>query len=204
MLAEDRKGVSRPPSHSLAAPFVGKEIGTHGAFSLDEVRAVERLDPAAPVVTAPARPRIRPLRGELREYGSRGDRLAVRWQKAPSRGSENAVLQGRMIKVGNLSNDELLVRLSKHVGRGNVWLVGLLVYLGELDARRLYAEQAWTSTWDFCVRRLGMSEGEAHRRIAAARVLRRFPLARTYLEHGRIHLCAIYEIYKHISEDNHE
>ena len=109
-----------------------------------------------------------------------------------------------MIKVGDLSNDELLARLRIHVDRGNIWLVGLLAYLGELDARRLYAEQACTSTWDFCVRRLGMSEGEAHRRIAAARVLRKFPLARTYLEGGRIHLCAIYELYKYITEDNHE
>ena len=49
-----------------------------------------------------------------------------------------------------------------------------------------------------------MSEGEAHRRIAAARVVRKFPLARTYLERGRIHLCAIYALYKHITEDNHE
>jgi len=109
-----------------------------------------------------------------------------------------------MTKLGDLSNDELLARLRGHLGRGNVWLAGLLVYLGEVAARRLWAEQACTSMWDFCVRRLAMSESEAQRRIAAARVLREFPLARTYLERGQIHLCAIYELYKHITEDNHE
>ena len=109
-----------------------------------------------------------------------------------------------MTKPGDLSNDELLPRLRAHLGRGNVWLAGLLVYLGEVDARRRYAEHACTSMWDFCVRKLGMSESEAQRRIAIARVFRVFPLARTHLERGHIHLCALYEMHKHITEDNHE
>ena len=108
-----------------------------------------------------------------------------------------------MSELGDLSNDELIARLRAHLGRGNVWLVGLLAYLAEVDARRLYAEQACTSMWDFCVRRLGMSEGEANRRIAAARVLQHFPLARGYLERGAIHLCAVYELHKHLTEENH-
>jgi len=49
-----------------------------------------------------------------------------------------------------------------------------------------------------------MSEGEASRRIAAARVIRTFPLARTHLEGGAIHLCAIYELHKYITKDNHK
>ena len=109
-----------------------------------------------------------------------------------------------MIKVGDLSNDELLARLRAHLGRGNGWLAGLLAYLAEVDARRLYAEHACSSMWDFCVRKLGMSEGEAQRRIAAARVVRQFPLTRGYLERGEIHLCAIYELHKHLTNDNHE
>ena len=109
-----------------------------------------------------------------------------------------------MTKLGDLSNDELLARLRTHVGRGNVWLAGLLAYLAEVDARRLYAEQACTSTWDFCVRRLGMSESEAQRRIGVARLVRSFPLARGYLERGEIHLCALYEMNKHLTDDNHE
>jgi len=80
----------------------------------------------------------------------------------------------------------------------------LLAYLAEVDARRLYAEQACTSTWDFCVRKLGMSESEAQRRIAVARLVRSFPLAGRYLERGEIHLCALYELSKHLNEDNHQ
>ena len=112
--------------------------------------------------------------------------------------------EGSMTKLGELSNDELLARLRAHVGRGNVWLIGLLAYVAEVDARRLYAEQACTSTWDFCVRKLGMSESEAQRRIAVARIVRRFPLAGGYLERGEVHLCALYELHKHVTVDNHE
>ena len=173
-------------------------------IAIDDVPPLERRRSCGSCRHAPARVRIRALRGEAAEQTSRGHRHRACSQKWPFRGTENAVLQARMIKVGDLSNDELLARLRSHVGRGNVWLAGLLAYLGEVDARRLYAEQACTSTWDFCVRRLGMSESEAQRRIAAARVLRAFPLARTYLERGQLHLCAIYELYKYITKDNHE
>ena len=62
-----------------------------------------------------------------------------------------------MIELGDLADEEVLARLRRHVGRGNIWLAGLLAYLAEVDARRLYAEQACTSTWDFCVRKLGIA-----------------------------------------------
>src|SRR5690606_10766194 len=45
---------------------------------------------------------------------------------------------------------------------------------------------------------------EAQRRIAGARLLCRFPRARGYLERGELHLCALYEMHKHLTEDNHE
>ncbi len=147
-------------------------------------------------------PRVLP--GDLAFETSRGDRGVVRAWKGPFWDPEICVLEERMTELGDLSNDELIARLRAHVGRGNEWLVGLLSYLAEVDARRLHAEHACSSMWDFCVRRLGMSEGEANRRIAAARVLRQFPLARGYLERGAIHLCAVYEMHKHLTEDNHE
>ena len=103
-----------------------------------------------------------------------------------------------------LSNDELVARLRAHVGRGNGWLVDLLAYLAEVDARRAYAEHACSSMWDFCVHHLRMSESEALRRIAAARVIRRFPVARDRVLRGELHLCAIYEMHKHLTPDNHE
>jgi RuvA, C-terminal domain len=109
-----------------------------------------------------------------------------------------------MHHVGDWSNEELLARLRAHLGKGNMWLARLLVYLGEVDRRHLYAEHACSSMWDFCVRKLGMSDGEAHRRITVARIVRSFPRALACLERGEVHLCALYELRHHLTEENHE
>ncbi len=56
----------------------------------------------------------------------------------------------------------------------------------------------------FCTDVLHLSEAEAYRRINAARLSRRFPVLLTMLEDGRIHLCGIAVISKHLTEANGE
>jgi len=107
-----------------------------------------------------------------------------------------------MDKLGDLSDEELLARLREHVGKGNVWCAKLIAYLVEVDERRLDRVHACSSLWDFCSRKLGMSEGEEHRRIAAARTVRRFPQVLGCIERGEIHLCALYALRKHLTSDN--
>ncbi|OJY25098.1 MAG: hypothetical protein BGO98_08835 [Myxococcales bacterium 68-20] len=107
-----------------------------------------------------------------------------------------------MDKLGDLSDEELLARLRGHVGKGNVWCAELIAYLVEVDERRLDRVHACSSLWDFCTRKLGMSEGEAHRRIAAARTVRRFPQVLGYIERGEVHLCALYALRKHLTDAN--
>ena len=51
----------------------------------------------------------------------------------------------------------------------------LIVLLIEVEERRLDLRSAFTSMFDFRQRRLGMSQGEAFRRITAARLMKRFP-----------------------------
>ena len=107
-----------------------------------------------------------------------------------------------MDKLGDLSDDELLVRLRGHVGNGHVWQAELIAYLVEVEDRRLERVHACSSMWDFCTRKLGMSESEAQRRIAAARVVRRFPQILGCLARGEIHLCALYALRDHLTTDN--
>ncbi len=109
-----------------------------------------------------------------------------------------------MQKLGDLTNDALLARLGAHVGKGHVWQARLLEYLGEVEVRKLDREYAYSSMWDFCTRRLGMSEGEAHRRIAVARVVRQFPRALALLENGKVHLSAVYVLRDHLTGENHD
>ncbi|MBX3196597.1 MAG: hypothetical protein KF894_00470 [Labilithrix sp.] len=105
-------------------------------------------------------------------------------------------------ELRRLSNEDLLARLREDVVSGHAWQARLIAHLGEVDHRKLYAEHACPSMWDFCVRRLGMSESEAQRRIAVARVVRQFPCFLACLERGDIHLCAVYALRKHLTVDN--
>ena len=56
----------------------------------------------------------------------------------------------------------------------------------------------------YCMDVLHLSEGEAYRRIAAARLSRKYPVILTMLEDGRLHLCGIGVLSKHLSDANYE
>ncbi|MBX3213292.1 MAG: HNH endonuclease [Labilithrix sp.] len=111
---------------------------------------------------------------------------------------------GGLAALGRLSNEDLLARLCEDVSRGHAWQARLIAHLGEVDHRKLYVEHACPSMWDFCVRKLRMSESEAQRRIAVARAVRQFPRVLAYLERGDVHLCALYALRKHLTGDNHD
>ncbi len=78
------------------------------------------------------------------------------------------------------------------------------MYLGELDRRQIYREQAVASAFEFCVLRLGYSEDVAFKRVGAARLMRQFPLIYALLVAGRIHLTALMLLKPHLTEENHE
>lgn len=106
--------------------------------------------------------------------------------------------------VAHLSNKQLIAGLTAVLGDSRACLARLLVYLGEVDERRLHLEMACPSLFDFCVRRLGMSEDEACRRIKAARVVRRFPVVLAMVETGELGLSGIGVLATHLTPENHE
>jgi hypothetical protein len=77
----------------------------------------------------------------------------------------------------DLPNHELLERTQALVRRGRALEAELLHHLGEVDARRLYLEQACSSMFVYCVRALHFSEAAAYKRIRASgeRAHRRSP-----------------------------
>src|SRR5579862_5074442 len=104
----------------------------------------------------------------------------------------------------DLSDDELLASL-KAICVSECRLVAQVVaYLAEVEERRLHLKMACSSLFDFAVRRLGMSEGEAFRRITAARLVRRFPSILGKIERGELHLSALLLLRDHLDERNHE
>ena len=108
------------------------------------------------------------------------------------------------MNLTELSNEQLLSNLQALIGQGRKVLAGLLAYLGEVEQRRLDLESACSSLFDFCVRRLGMGDDEACRRVAGSRLVRRFPVALAMIERGEIHLTALLLLREHLTDHNHQ
>jgi hypothetical protein len=108
------------------------------------------------------------------------------------------------MKLTDLSDAQLLDSLNTVSAHSRVLLARLLAHLGEVEERRLHLEAAFPSMLDFCMGRLGMSEGEACRRITAARAARRFPDLLMRLEHGDVTLSTIVLVHKHLDEATYE
>jgi hypothetical protein len=69
----------------------------------------------------------------------------------------------------HLSDAQIVSSLKAICAEDRRVLADLLAHLVEVEDRRLHLLDACPSLFDFCVRRLQMSEGEAFRRITAAR-----------------------------------
>jgi hypothetical protein len=104
--------------------------------------------------------------------------------------------------LANLSDEALLSSLSAVCSDTRRLLARLLLHLIEVEARRLDLRSACSSLYDFCRRRLGMSESEAVRRMEAARLVRRFPSLLGHVERGEIDLTALLLLRDHFTDDN--
>jgi hypothetical protein len=91
-------------------------------------------------------------------------------------------------RLENLSTEELdhsterLVRAEKR----NVALV--IAHIAEMSRRKGHLERGYKSLFDYCVRRLRLSEGSVARRIQVANVARRFPQILVALAENRMSL----------------
>src|SRR4051812_21898029 len=101
-----------------------------------------------------------------------------------------------------LSNEQLLSSLRSLIGDGNRVLAKVISYLVEVEERRLHLELACSSMFDFCQRKLGFSEGEAYRRLTAARLVKCFPSLLDAIASGRIHLSNVVLLRAVFTDDN--
>ncbi len=106
--------------------------------------------------------------------------------------------------LANLSDDQLLTSISAVCLETQRLLGRLLLHLIEVEARRLDLRSACSSLYDFCQRRLGMSESAAARRIEAARLVRRFPTLLGHIERGEIHLTGLLLLRDQFTDHNVE
>ncbi len=85
-----------------------------------------------------------------------------------------------------VSSSELLNKVRTLATEERRITLHLIEHLREIDARMLYAELGFESLFAFVVKHLGLSEGSAHRRIAAMRLLNDVPEVKEKLESGAL------------------
>jgi 5-methylcytosine-specific restriction endonuclease McrA len=101
------------------------------------------------------------------------------------------------------SDTELISETRRLIGAERKLTAKLVTYLAEIEERRLHLLSGFASMFAFCTRGLGMSENEAFRRIAAARLGRRFPVVHSLLASGAVHLTTLELLRYHLTAENH-
>jgi hypothetical protein len=91
----------------------------------------------------------------------------------------------------SLSDDQLLSCLADVAGQSRRAESSLVAHIAEVDFRHLYARHACSSMFAYCTRILHLAEGEAFRRIRAARASRRHPVLLEMLADGRLHVSGV-------------
>jgi hypothetical protein len=101
------------------------------------------------------------------------------------------------------SDGELMDGVARLVGVHRRVTAKLVAYLAEIEERRLHLVAGYSSMFDFCRKKLEMSEGEAFRRIVAARLARRFPTVLSMVASGKVNLSTLVLVREHLTSDNH-
>jgi hypothetical protein len=101
------------------------------------------------------------------------------------------------------ANDELFAGVETLTMREHGLIVKVVVLLGEIDRRGIYREKAWPSLFEYCVSHLKYSEGQACRRIYAARALQKFPALLPLFEKRDITLTNLARVSRVLTESNH-
>jgi 5-methylcytosine-specific restriction endonuclease McrA len=109
----------------------------------------------------------------------------------------------KSMELSRRSDQELLSDVAKLVGSHRDITAKLVIHLAEIEERRLHLQAGFSSMFEFCVKELGLGEGEAFRRIVAARLGKRFPVVCSLLASGAVHLSSLELLSKRLTEENH-
>lgn len=97
----------------------------------------------------------------------------------------------------------LIERTAAVASRARAATTELVAAVAELEARDLHLKQGYSSLFGYCREALALSEHDAYRAVAGARVVRRFPLALELLAQGSINLTSVGLLAPCLTADNH-
>lgn len=105
-------------------------------------------------------------------------------------------------ELKSLSDSQLLSTLQELNDKEHEATLQILLYLIEVENRRLYAEEGCSSMFTFCTDKLKYSKGAAHRRTQSARVVRDYPVAYRLLKARKVNLITLTAIRPILTKEN--
>jgi 5-methylcytosine-specific restriction endonuclease McrA len=105
--------------------------------------------------------------------------------------------------VQSISDEQLLRDLKEAAAHERNATARLIALLAEMDVRRLYLAEGYSSLFMYCTRCLHLSEHASYGRIEAARAARKFPVVLQLLRDGSITLTAVCLLANHLTPENH-
>lgn len=108
-----------------------------------------------------------------------------------------------MRNLSSLTNEELILSLKSLVGDERGGLVSILKHLSEFDRRQLAEKKSYPSLFDYCVRELRYAQGEAFRRIRAARAADKYRVIYPMIERGALNLTTVALLEPHLKWENY-
>jgi len=95
------------------------------------------------------------------------------------------------MNLKNLTDKKLLSDMTFLAQRERALLSQVLWHLKEIDRRKLYSDLKCTSLFDYCVKVLKYSEGQASRRVGACRLLKELPEIASAIKDGELNLTEL-------------
>ena len=105
--------------------------------------------------------------------------------------------------VETLSASDLLARTHELVQHARCDEADLLIYLGEIDYRKLYLDRPYSSLFAFCIGEFRFSEDVTCSRIAVARAARDLPGIIDVIRSGDVHLTGVRLLLPLLTPENH-
>jgi len=103
-----------------------------------------------------------------------------------------------------MNDDDLIASTRELARKSNGVEAELLLYLGEIDARKIYRDRASPSMIAFCMREFNFSEGAAANRVFVARAAREMPAILESLRSGAVHLSGLRVLVPLLNDENCE
>jgi hypothetical protein len=104
--------------------------------------------------------------------------------------------------IKKLSDQQLLANTDKLVSEERRITLEVLQHLREVEVRRLYIDLGFESMYKYCIQRLKYSEGEAQRRLSAARLLRELPEIESLIHSGDLNITNLSAVQSFVRAEN--